>query len=1206
MSELPELTPRQAEAAVERAGESIALTSGAGCGKTLVLARRFTTLLLAAAGDGESPFDRLVALTFTDKAALEMLSRVRDVLLDAIGKTDDPQQRRRLADWITELPAAHISTIHSFCAGLLRRHAIEAGVDPDFAVFADELVAAQMLTESAQAAVLAAVEEGQADVLELLARASLGRVVDDVIALAEKRIEWAAQDYADPDATLARWRGRQADLRGQHLAGLAGDKKLRRELDYLLGYECSDPEDKLERYRYEKLDIIRQILQHPAAVAPEQVGALTEKPGGKGRAAAWGGRGPLKQYRDRLRRFVERFAVEAIWFEPLADADAEAAGSLAALTGLAAAAADLYDQAKRAAGMLDFDDLIVLTGRLLRQDPAVRGGLRKGLTQLLLDECQDTDAHQLQMLWNLLADGDRPPPGRLFIVGDIKQSIYRFRGARAEEFTRLCGRFGDAQIALDESFRMHRAGVAFINHVFGELMADYEPMASARKELPPGPSVEVLLAECDDSPNAAAIAAAQADLTAERIAWMIGRQKLVWDRQAGDWRAVRPGDVAILFARRTWSLEYERALQQRDVPYYVVAGTGFFRQQEVYDVLNALRVIDNPFDDVALAGVLRSAMFGLDDNVLLHLAAAAEPPYFEKLTRPGVLERLAQPQRRQLQFAHDLLAGLHRAKDALGPAALIERLLAETGYAAVLLGQFNGRRMLGNVRRLLAAARSAEAAGAPMHIGVADFVKRYGEFVLAQWRYEQAAVVGEAEDVVRLMTIHKAKGLEFPVVVVPDLNAGFRGPGTPGLLFGPDWGLTCIPPQSAGENDDDGREEPISYRLAREAEKQELVEEDIRKLYVAATRHKDHLVLVGADWRGRDGQFRDGSSYLAQLDGVLGIRQALDRGAERIPYGEDFQAEVARLRPPEAARPRGRTRPPGRRILAAAAGADQLASGLAASARACELPLVGPLLGLAGETPAGAVAATALADFEHCPMLYHWRHELRAPVRPPPAGQAEGRLDAASAGSLFHRCMELLDFSAADLPAQAGSLVRRAAGEMELELDPAPIARELAGMLERFAAGPLAASVRGARRALRELAILFRAGGMEVAGQLDLLYEDAAGAWHVVDYKSDRLGPRDVPSHARRYELQMLIYLTAARRHLGDKVTDATVYFLRPGLSHRFQADRAAPASLEKRLAALAAELVGCRRTGRYRRREDGLCGGCPYAGLCLRQGTEQ
>ena len=171
------------------------------------------------------------------------------------------------------------------------------------------------------------------------------------------------------------------------------------------------------------------------------------------------------------------------------------------------------------------------------------------------------------------------------------------------------------------------------------------------------------------------------------------------------WRAVRPGDVAILFARMTNSLDYERQLQLRGIPYHVLSGTGFFRQQEVFDVLNALRVIDNPFDDVALFGMLRGGMFGLDDNALMHVAETLDPPYLPALTRiadDGDCEKnprkafrgLSEHRSETLAFAIGLLGALHRRKDTVGIDSLIARLLEETGYEATLGSQFHGRRMV--------------------------------------------------------------------------------------------------------------------------------------------------------------------------------------------------------------------------------------------------------------------------------------------------------------------------------------------------------------------------------------------------------------------------------------------------------------------------------------------------------------------------------
>ncbi len=317
MSELPRLTARQAEAAVARARESLALTSGAGCGKTLVLARRFTELLMQAAGAGESPFDRFVALTFTDKAALEMVARVRAVLLDSLARSKDPGDRRRLAEWITELPAAHISTIHSFCASLLRRHAVEAGVDPDFAVCADPILAAQMQAQAAEEAVLSGVDNADETVLNLLARAELARVVGDVRALMQRRIAWADQDYSDPAEVLARWRRELPARRREALERAAGEAASTEEIAELRACPCGDPSDRLLAFRDEKLALAEKLLSRPDSITAEDLAALREKPGRLGSAKAWGGGEPLKAYRQRLSRFLAPLGELACWFEPL-------------------------------------------------------------------------------------------------------------------------------------------------------------------------------------------------------------------------------------------------------------------------------------------------------------------------------------------------------------------------------------------------------------------------------------------------------------------------------------------------------------------------------------------------------------------------------------------------------------------------------------------------------------------------------------------------------------------------------------------------------------------------------------------------------------------------------------------------------------------------------------------------------------------------
>ncbi|MGB2824504.1 MAG: UvrD-helicase domain-containing protein, partial [Phycisphaerae bacterium] len=599
---------------------------------------------------------------------------------------------------------------------------------------------------------------------------------------------------------------------------------------------------------------------------------------------AWGGRARLGEIRSRITCLVAQAAQMSVYYERMGRLDQQAAETLAVLTGLAGQAERTYARQKRRGGLLDFTDLLERTRALLAENEGVRAALDGRIGQLLIDECQDTDGCQLDLLTRLIGMADAPAPGgRLFVVGDAKQSIYRFRGAQVEVFRELCGRLGPArQEHLGTSFRTHESGVAFVNHLFSAMMHPaYEAIEAHRAVGPRGASVEVLLATDEHGEavgDTRSASVAQAAVTAQRIAEMLdGGERLVWDAAADGWREVRPGDVAILFARMTNSLDYERELQRRGVPYYVVAGTGFFQQQEVFDVLNALQAVDNPFDDIALFGALRSGLFGLTDNALMHVAESCEPPYYASLCGADLSGRLDPHQADALSAAMGLIDRLHRLKDSAGTDALLQRLLDETGYEATLLSQFQGRRMLSNVRRMADLARTAAAD----HVSLADFLTEMRTQVVSESRYEQAAVAGEQEDVVRVMTIHKAKGLEFPVVVIPDLNAGRRGHGG-GLLIRRDWALTYKHvPGGDDEADEDG---PLSYRLAKRLEDAEELSEDIRRLYVAATRHRDHLVFVGADWRRRDGGLHDSGSYIARMDELLGITDALERGQEEIPY----------------------------------------------------------------------------------------------------------------------------------------------------------------------------------------------------------------------------------------------------------------------------------------------------------------------------------
>ncbi len=1216
MSNQNPLTPPQQAAAIDRIKENLSVRSGAGAGKTLVLARRFTELLLAEAKT--NPLLRLVALTFTDKASLEMTQRVREMLENlAAGATGD--DRHKLLNWLAQLPEARISTIHSFCGSLLRTHAVTAGIDPNFSVCADTLLIAAMQTEAADEAVLRAVQLGKAEVLDLLRSIRYGELIKLVDRLMSLRTDSNLDRHLDPADSIKLWQGALSGEQEKLRERLSSDADLPRQVQQLEDIPCTDSSDKLLIWRDQAIEAARKILSDDADTesfgeAFGQLAAVKTKTSGS--AKAWEGFAP-KEVRNEIKKLQEAFAGYSALALVIGPDDELAARALATVVQLAVDANDLFTGAKRKRGLLDFTDLLYYTHQLLAVDTDLAKRLSFGIDQLLIDECQDTNSFQLRMLLGLIFGDDRMdnwPEGKLFVVGDAKQSIYRFRGAQVEVFEQLCNRLGPArQENLDTSFRTHQAGIEFVNHLFAKLIPGYEPIKAHRTINPPENSVEILLARDADGQSFRARQSgpgdsAQAAITAQRITEMIeGDQKLVWNRNTNSYRQAAAGDIAILFSRRTNSHLYERELAKRNIPYYVVAGTGFYKQQEIYDVLCALRAIDNPFDDIALVGVLRSSLIGLDDEALVHITQACSRPI-----RPSLQEKLAatdngpridipgldERQQLALGFAIDLIENLSRRKDAVGIAALIEELTGQTGYEAALLTQFEGRRKLSNFRKVIALARQA---GTSL-MTLAEFIAQMDQRTIDDSRYEQAAVAGEADNVVRLMTIHSAKGLEFPVVFLPDLNTEHKSIKDT-LINRLDFGLTLKHDARSIEQKNDSKDSGVglggAYLMAKQLEQADQEAEDIRKLYVAVTRHEDRLVFVAADWRTKDGRFQPTNSVISKLDSAFSVTEALEAGLEKIPYCDGRFSAGIRLITPAKLKRRGGEKSPGQKILSAANNSQELAEKLLSLSQASAPPpkLLGPLDGSTGKVE---LAATALSDFAICPMLFRWRHELRVPAQPgrqpKQAIPSPAPLDAATMGTLLHRCMELLDLTG---PPNSQQLIRRVLGEMDLDsyVDPELLTAQFQPMLVKFFDHELCRRIQTSTRQYRELDFVYQAGRAVIRGQIDLLFQSADGRWCIVDYKSDRITADAAPGHAQRYRTQMQLYAMAAASYLKTPPPDAQLYFLRPGICQ--PVELAGEKDETDKIAQIASELIGARNANSFKRRDDQQCSYCPYSSLC-------
>ncbi len=505
-----------------------------------------------------------------------------------------------------------------------------------------------------------------------------------------------------------------------------------------------------------------------------------------------------------------------------------------------------YDARKNDEEVLDFDDLLLGARNLLRDHPDVRRRVQSGIDLLMVDEFQDTDPIQFEIVQMLC--GDSFLSGRLFVVGDAKQSIYRFRRADPAVFHKLRETIDTAgRLPLSMNFRSQPQILAFVNALFdGALKHEYEALVASSPQLSSRPPcVEFLFAaagadEADGDDDIDQSAAARRRREGEWIACRL--TQLLTDgvprvHERGSQpreftlRTVKPRDIVILFRAMSDVRYYEEALRRHGLDYYVVGGRAFFAQQEIFDVVNLCQYLDDVDDEVALIGVLRSPFFSLSDDSIVALGQSRTLTWALAHASPTFLP---EQQQEQVRRAGKVLAELRDKKDRLAISRLLTLAIERTGYDASLLTEFLGERKLANLRKLIDMARQFDQSGL---FTLADFVDELRNSVADETREPLAATHPESSDVIRLMSIHQSKGLEFPVVVVADMDRKGRDQLS-AAHFDTDLGpLVGLPEKFGVKRDHPG------LRMSRKSERDQDLEEARRLLYVAATRAADLLIL---------------------------------------------------------------------------------------------------------------------------------------------------------------------------------------------------------------------------------------------------------------------------------------------------------------------------------------------------------------------------
>jgi ATP-dependent helicase/nuclease subunit A len=1092
--------------------------AGAGSGKTTALVGRVVALVQSGAVE----LRHLAAITFTEKAGAELRDRTRQQLqLRAADPATPGEEAARCRMALGQLDGAAIGTLHSFAQRILSEHPVEAQLPPRVEVL-DE-VSSGIAFDRRWARILD----------DLLADEHLERtlLLLDAARVTPQKLRALALAF-DASWDLVDTRVPATAPEPPALSELLPELLARVDALVEIASECIDDTDRLHGRIFE-VEAFALALAGPALDDVDRfevlvTGAPSFKTGNLGRATSWKG-GCKPQVIALLQAVAE--AVDDARLGIL-QACARHLGSALRRHTLAAA----HD--RRAAGRLEFHDLLVLARQLL-SDPAGGADVRRSLCdryrRLLLDEFQDTDPIQVELAARIAADDpDAAPaaswhdvevtPGRLFFVGDPKQSIYRFRRADISTFLDARDRFApDGPVGLTANFRTVDPIIGWVNHTFGALMGeatdtelpmpsqpDYVDLRAQRADTGVGAPLAVLGSTAHPiGTRADALRGAEAADVAHAVTVALREGWHVHDRVDDTWRPARLGDITILVPARTSMPFLEDALETARIPFRAESSSLVYASRAVRDLLMVLRAADDPTDHLRIVSALRTPLLACgDDDLFHHKVTQGRGWAFNTPTPPDPADG---PVSAGLAF----LLELHTARHWQSPAELLDRIARER--RALELGFVEGRPrdVWRRLRFVIDQARQwSEATGGSLRA----YLRWVDQQTAEGARVTESVLPETDDDAVRIMTIHAAKGLEFPITIVSGLSTGAAGQRNV---------VDVVFPRDGG---------PVGYKLGKDVVTEEFeawkpideqmgYDERIRLLYVACTRACDHLVVSLHRAERKNPAEKRSSRTNAELlhDGM----------GERLAALPDLGGSADPLDVPQVDRP-----------SAPAPHATWLAERAGSLARASQ---------------PGAVAATALTD-EGAPQpgepqlsLFTLTDGDPGPTEPEPEADAglqkrprdldlppwlKGRYGTA-VGSAVHGVLQTIDLATGE------GLDAAVAVQCQAEAVPeqADVVRSL---VEAALASPSVAAAAAAPH-WREVYACTPVGDRLLEGYIDLLYRGPHGLV-VVDHKTAATtDPAELDRRVRGYRLQGAAYALAVGQATGEPVVQVTFVFLTPG-----------------------------------------------------------
>ncbi|HHV26119.1 MAG TPA: UvrD-helicase domain-containing protein [Tissierellia bacterium] len=785
--EMVELNKNQKKA-VETIDKNVSVNAGAGSGKTKVLVERYLYILEnGKIGEGKE-VDSIVAITFTKKASQEMKERIRDELRNKFSL--DKKWRRIYRD----LERGNISTIHSFCSKILRENPVEANIDPQFKVLED-YKSDEILYEVIKSYLLKGIETNNNiyDFVKSFNVYSLDNLIYTIMGI-YKKIRSTGTSFSEVG---------EITLNNIENAKFQEDNIfwIKDEFEYLMGKGRKNSkvvklkEDPVwvefsekESYDEKVLDILPYLKDNIGSMKGEEerISVLVEAIDSA-----------LKAKEHEKKKLYE------ILIQVLIDIDI------------------LFTKDKKELGYLDYEDLQLMVLKLLDNN-SIRRKYQDRFKYIMVDEFQDTNELQRSIIYKLSSVDSKLDRENLFIVGDPKQSIYGFRGADVDVFYDVIEDIEEVSnikpIKLEENYRTVHTVLDFVNILFEKIMGSkYVALKPVKKSLN-DLDVEILGNENLEVPEGESSGDYNKYYESRLIAKRI---KALVDERRYEYK-----DFALLFRSSTEDYIYEEAFKEYGIPYYNLGGKGFYKQEEIVDLMNGLKGICNVYDTISIVGALRSPMFGLSDKTIYWLLRQEEDCILDALKKE--IPYIEEKERKKMKSAYTILNKLILKRNMLSSYELIKELVESTYYNQVLMLKYGGKQRVSNIYKFLEMAReyTEEENGT-----IEDFIGYVEEMKRKGIDESQAKIQSEDGNSVKLMTIHKSKGLQFKVVIIPQMAKKFNI-DTSSILFEKGLGLGI-------KHEDISPVYDEIYSHIQEKEERE----NKRILYVAMTRAEERLIL---------------------------------------------------------------------------------------------------------------------------------------------------------------------------------------------------------------------------------------------------------------------------------------------------------------------------------------------------------------------------